>query len=171
MKRLFEYQNGKIVFMTPNPSPAKYKQEFCDRTKQFRIRAGYNNRIEFAGLLGISAENYAKYETRTPLPHPYIAKYCILTNTHPWELFSDQPIPKMFASSGLNQELLRTIIEGVERSRSNIASSNFIDEASVIADLYSAAIEDESNTITPDQVLSVLRLAGRIKTTKKPSDK
>lgn len=148
--------------MTQN-TPAMYKQEFCARTKRFRLRAGHTNRTEFAGLLGISPENYAKYETRTPLPHHLVADFCVITNTHPWELFSEQPIPKTFTSSGLNKQLLETILEGVEQSKAAMGTTGFMNEAALVADLYSAAIEDEANTITPSQVLGILRMAGKIK--------
>lgn len=149
--------------MASQNSPAKYKEEFCARTKRFRLRAGYQNRTEFANLLGISPENYAKYETRTPLPHQLVTNFCLITNTHPWELFSDQPIPKIFVTTGINKTLLQTILEGVERSKE---SQKLIDEAGLVADLYAAAIEDSSTTITPQQVLSILRVAGKIKPTK-----
>lgn len=162
MKNIVKIHQGRILFMAQD-TPAIYKQEFCARTKRFRLRAGYKNRTEFAGLLGVSPENYAKYETRTPLPHHLVADFCAVTNTHPWELFSERPIPKAFASSGINKELLQAILEGVDRSKISTGSRGFLDEAALVADLYSAAIEDDSSTITPDQVLSILRVAGKIR--------
>lgn len=164
MKNIVRYHQGRILFMGQD-TPANYKQEFCARTKRLRLRAGFSNRTEFAGFLKVSPENYAKYETRTPLPHHLVTDFCVITKTHPWELFSERPIPKAFSASGLNKQLLETILEGVERSKVTMGTDGFLNEAALVADLYSAAIEDETSTITPTQVLSILRMAGRIKKT------
>ncbi len=56
-------------------SPAKFKQDFCERLAAARKLHGYSQ-SQFAELLGMTRDRYAKYETRTPLPHHMIGQAC-----------------------------------------------------------------------------------------------
>lgn len=68
-----------------------FRQHFLARLKKLRQRAGYSTQAAFAKELGISANNYAQYETRTLLPHSLIPEVCELLNVSPWMLLTGQP--------------------------------------------------------------------------------
>ena len=68
-----------------------YTKDFCGRLKKLRQRAGYSNQSLFAEELGIAANTYASYESRTLLPHKLIPIVCELVNCSPWMLLTGQP--------------------------------------------------------------------------------
>lgn len=41
--------------------------------------AGYKDQEEFARKMGIKPDTYARYESRTPLPHRYFTRFVELT--------------------------------------------------------------------------------------------
>lgn len=57
---------------------ALYKVKLLERTRSLRDEFGLA-RQEMATHLGVTAVAYQKYETRTPLPHQYIEKFCLIT--------------------------------------------------------------------------------------------
>ena len=68
-----------------------FHREFIKNTRRLRIRAGFDDAKEFAGFLGIPYANYAKYETRTPLPHFLISRFCKLVHSPVKSLFDVEP--------------------------------------------------------------------------------
>lgn len=60
-------------------TPAQFKESVCARLKELRLKAGYDKMTEFAKELGIPVTTYPKYESRSLLPHRYIARVCELT--------------------------------------------------------------------------------------------
>lgn len=61
--------------MAKDVTDREYKRAFLLRTYSAREHRGINQET-VANSLGISQPLYAKYETRTPLPHRYIWAFC-----------------------------------------------------------------------------------------------
>lgn len=59
------------------PTDAEFREEFIERTKRAREASGYTQE-QMAGFLGIDQGRYKQYETRSALPHVFIAKFCLL---------------------------------------------------------------------------------------------
>jgi DNA-binding XRE family transcriptional regulator len=74
----------------PEPSPARFKKAFLARTKRAREAAGLTQE-EMARRMGIRQDKYAKYESRSPLPHQYIARFCEVTGEKFEVLFRETP--------------------------------------------------------------------------------
>lgn len=72
----------------PEPSPARFKKAFLARTKLAREAAGLTQE-ELAKRLGIRQDKYAKYESRSPLPHQYVARFCEVTGEKLEALFRE----------------------------------------------------------------------------------
>lgn len=70
---------------------SEFHREFIKNTRRLRIKAGFDDAKEFAGFIGIPYANYAKYETRTPLPHYLISKFCKLVRVPVKTLFDVGP--------------------------------------------------------------------------------
>ena len=67
----------------------QYKEAFCARLKGARKSAGYTQ-AGIAALLGISRDNYAKYETRSLLRHDLIPAVARITGHDTWFLLTGQ---------------------------------------------------------------------------------
>lgn len=52
-----------------------FNNGYCDRVKRFRNETNMTAE-EMAGLLGVPADRYRKYERRSPMPVYLIAKFC-----------------------------------------------------------------------------------------------
>ncbi len=77
--------------MTKSTTPAQYKKTFIARLKAIREAAGYTQ-TEFARGLGLKDRDaYAKYESRSLLPHHLITKVCDLTGHDPYFLLTGNP--------------------------------------------------------------------------------
>lgn len=63
--------------MTRVRVPGAYRDAMCARLKAARKAAGYTQE-SFAELLGLDEKTYAKYESRSLLPHPLIGRVCRL---------------------------------------------------------------------------------------------
>jgi transcriptional regulator with XRE-family HTH domain len=61
-------------------TPAEYLKALLRRTQGLRERRNYTQ-AQMASFLGISVAVYKKYETRSPLPHRLINKFCLLADT------------------------------------------------------------------------------------------
>lgn len=59
--------------MPKRMTPARYREAFCSRLKNLRESAGYTQK-EVALELGIDKDTYAKYESRSLLPHHLITQ-------------------------------------------------------------------------------------------------
>ena len=70
-------------------SLTKYKEAFLARVKGAREAAGYNQE-EMAGELDISRDRYAKWETRSLLPHQFIAAFAEITGHDAWFILTGQ---------------------------------------------------------------------------------
>ena len=64
----------------------KYEAEFIERTRQARAEAGLTQQ-NVSDVLGIEQHMYQKYESRTPLPHRMIPRFCRLCRVSPSWLF------------------------------------------------------------------------------------
>ncbi len=64
-----------------------FRAEFIARTKEARERTG-RNQTDMATILGIKQDRYKQYETRSPLPHEFIAAFCLATNVSEHWLFT-----------------------------------------------------------------------------------
>lgn len=56
-------------------SAKDFNAAFCANVQNYRQLTGHSQ-PEMAEILDIANKTYAKYETRTPLPHRYISKFC-----------------------------------------------------------------------------------------------
>lgn len=71
-------------------TPAQYKKAFCTRLKSIREATGLNQ-DDFAKQLGIKRDTYAKYESRSLLPHHLIPRVCEITGHDCWFVLTGQP--------------------------------------------------------------------------------
>ncbi|MCC2652154.1 MAG: hypothetical protein K0Q60_2317 [Microvirga sp.] len=72
-----------------------FNVEFCMRTKAIREEMGWGQ-ASMAKALGISLDAYKKYEIRSPLPHRYVEKFCLITGVSAEQLFDFQvPISRL----------------------------------------------------------------------------
>ena len=62
------------------PTKTDFRDAFCARVRAAREASGYTQK-EMARLLGVSADNYVKYESRSHLPHHLIERFCLITKT------------------------------------------------------------------------------------------
>lgn len=69
---------------------------FIARTKQARDRSGFTQ-AEIAKILGIKQDRYKQYETRSPLPHEFVAAFCAATRVSEVWLFNGPLSPKRSA--------------------------------------------------------------------------
>lgn len=58
-------------------TPSEFEAEFVARTQALR-KTKFNSAKEMALALGIPQERYAKYETRTPMPHALIEPFALI---------------------------------------------------------------------------------------------
>lgn len=81
-------------------TPVSYVTEFLARTREARERAGYETQAEMARALKMDPTRYSKYETRTPLPHYLLARFCQLTGANPaWMLGIADEVGELPATS------------------------------------------------------------------------
>lgn len=73
--------------MTEKPAISDFKSLFLARTKFAREASGKSQQ-EMAAALGLEQSHYAKYETRSPLPHHLIVPFCTLCEITPAWLYS-----------------------------------------------------------------------------------
>jgi DNA-binding XRE family transcriptional regulator len=77
---------GTMCPMGRGTSPAQFKRDFCEKLAAARKLHGYSQ-SEFAGLMGMTRDRYAKYETRTPLPHHLVPIACDILEIDPGVLY------------------------------------------------------------------------------------
>lgn len=65
------------VSMSRKP-PSAYNAQFIARVKEAREAANFTQ-VQIATVLGITQDQYKQYETRSLLPHRYIAQFCAAT--------------------------------------------------------------------------------------------
>lgn len=59
-------------------TPAEFDELFVARTRALRELKGWTA-LEMATALGIPADRYRKYETRTPMPHDLLDRFAMIT--------------------------------------------------------------------------------------------
>lgn len=67
-----------------------FNNALCDRTQQFREEWG-GTQAQMALLLGVPVDRYRKYETRSPLPHYLVERFCIVVGCTVDELILGTP--------------------------------------------------------------------------------
>ena len=75
--------------MARESTPTETELAFIARTKEARLRR-FEAAKDMAASLKIGAARYAKYETRTPLPHEYVAQFCLIAGVSIEWLFTGQ---------------------------------------------------------------------------------
>ena len=65
--------------MSGKYKPQWFTKSFVMRTKMLREAAGFETHRDMAQALGIKPDTYAKYETRSCLPHHLMPKFVSLT--------------------------------------------------------------------------------------------
>jgi transcriptional regulator with XRE-family HTH domain len=68
-------RHDKIISMILDNDELLFNNAYCERVKRFRTETGMTA-AEMADLLGVPADRYRKYESRSPLPHYLIGKFC-----------------------------------------------------------------------------------------------
>ena len=58
----------------------EFNRLFCAATKRARKKAGYTQ-AQMADILDIPRNTYKGYETRSPLPHDLLMRFCAHTGT------------------------------------------------------------------------------------------
>ena len=94
---------------------SKYQREFCQRLKAVRARANYSQ-ADFAAKLGLPRDTYAKYETRSLLPHDLIGEVARLTSRSPLFILTgadDTKEPPPAIEPSVSEELVRQAVEDV----------------------------------------------------------
>ncbi len=76
-----------LAFMPRDAAASAFKVGFIARTKEGRESLGLTQE-QFASLLGMDQGKYKQYETRTPLPHQYVEKFCFATGADQNWLFT-----------------------------------------------------------------------------------
>jgi transcriptional regulator with XRE-family HTH domain len=66
--------------MAVDPSEREYRKALVARVKAARKAHGWSQEF-VATSLSIPLPTYKKYESRTPIPHYWIERFCILTGT------------------------------------------------------------------------------------------
>lgn len=89
MKNLFSIDDDKIQFNPETITLNQYNQAFCKRTEALRLESGHTDITIFAGLLGMTARQYAKHEAATPLPHCLIPIFCSLVDVDIAEIYGE----------------------------------------------------------------------------------
>lgn len=87
--------------------PADFSRQFRARTKLCREAAGYSQGA-IAKRLGIERDTYAKYESRSPLPHHLVAPFVALTGVSYDYLFAGKAASPPVASDDNDQQQRRT---------------------------------------------------------------
>lgn len=78
-----------IHFAWTAPPDEMFRPVVCGRIKDARDKAGYTQR-SMATALGIEdASKYAKYESRSLMPHEYLTRFAELTRTRLEDLLRD----------------------------------------------------------------------------------
>ena len=77
-------------------SVRNFKTQFCDRTKTLRERRGLTQ-AQVAHALGIEIDRYKKYEQRSPMPHEFVTRFCIVVGAQLDELYEP---PRWLISPG-----------------------------------------------------------------------
>lgn len=80
---------GRSVTLRGLMTPAEFRKAFVGRVRQIRESLGWS-RQEAAELMGVSLDSWTKYETRTPLPHHLIPRFCRATRVDVWYLFTGE---------------------------------------------------------------------------------
>lgn len=81
--------HGQCVTLRRLMTPTEFKQQFVGRVRQIRENLGWN-RADMAEAMGVEEQTWIKYETRTPLPHHLIPKFCRITRVEMWFLFTGE---------------------------------------------------------------------------------
>ena len=71
-----------------------FNNGYCDRVKRFREETGMTA-AAMAELLGIPADRYRKYETRSPLPPYLVGKFCQIVGWDVEHLVLGKPRERM----------------------------------------------------------------------------
>lgn len=80
---------GQSVTLRGHMTPTEFRKAFVGRVRQIRESLGWS-RSEAAEEMGVSLDTWIKYETRTPLPHHLIPRFCRATRADIWFLFTGE---------------------------------------------------------------------------------
>jgi transcriptional regulator with XRE-family HTH domain len=86
----------------------RFNEAFVERTRLLRLQTG-RSQASMAELLGVSLDNYKKYEKRTPLPHYLMPRFAAII-----------PVDVEFLVTGeitRPERTKRQVIENLKRTR------------------------------------------------------
>ena len=78
--------------MSDEPNEFVFNSAYCERVKAAREAKGWTA-ATMAIALGIPAERYRKYETRSPLPPYLIERFCLVAGVEPHFLVTGKRNP------------------------------------------------------------------------------
>ena len=67
-----------LFVMAKRSSSSVYRQEFINRVRQARENSGLTQQ-QVADVFQVKQDVYKQYETRSIMPHRYIAAFCVAT--------------------------------------------------------------------------------------------
>ena len=76
---LYLVKSGKISVMNGRVSESAYNKALAEKVKSARKLSPHSPR-EIADMLGISLDQYYRYESRTPMPPYLIPAFCKITD-------------------------------------------------------------------------------------------
>lgn len=84
---------GQSVTIFGDMTPSEFKRAFTGRVRRLRESLGWE-RKEFAKEMGVTPARWIKYETRTPLPHYLVPRFCRTFGVDVWYLFTGEHASK-----------------------------------------------------------------------------
>jgi transcriptional regulator with XRE-family HTH domain len=75
---------------------SEFRAVFCARIKALRLSQSMSQ-VEMAAALGIGAEAYRAYESRSLLPHHLVERFAILTGVEIQDLFTSSKLSETAA--------------------------------------------------------------------------
>lgn len=86
-------RDGRSVTISGSMTPTEFRKAFVGRVRQIRESLGKEPE-EMAELMGVSLDRWRKYESRTPLPHYLVPRFCRTFGVDVWYLFTGEHASK-----------------------------------------------------------------------------
>lgn len=87
IRHLTRHSIRRHCALMKNGSVEPYNVRFCARVKAIREEMGWSQK-QMSLALGLELETYKKYEQRSPLPHRFIERFCLISGVASPDLFN-----------------------------------------------------------------------------------
>lgn len=105
--------------MAKDTTPAQYRKAFCARLKAIREATGLSQKDFAKEYFGLERDKYAKYETRSLLPHHLISVLSDLTGHDTYFILTGKARPVSMRPGLPSNELSKTLISEESSSEHN----------------------------------------------------